>query len=166
MLLIEAATARFGETNLDGVCRRLLDLEEQALIKFLNPMARLTGWSAPQRIDKGSDFRLTIAGADRVDDRRTVQAGPNFYIYGDVGQVAGRDITNHFTITQEIVQLALEELDRRQDVAETTRQETRGMIERAKGHTTEILIAAAGTDAGALALELIKHGARAIGVPL
>jgi hypothetical protein len=86
--LIEAATAQFGETNVDAVCRRLLDLEEANLITFANPMARLTGWSAAVRIGKGSDFRLTFAGMDRVDDPRTMQTGPNFYIYGNVGQVA------------------------------------------------------------------------------
>jgi hypothetical protein len=130
--------------TLDAVCRRLLDLEEANLITFANPMARLTGWSAAVRIGKGSDFRLTFAGMDRVDGRRATQTGPNFYIYGNVGQVAGRDITNHITITQEIVDVALEELNRRADLAETTREETRSLIERAKGHTIQVLVAAAG----------------------
>jgi DNA-binding MarR family transcriptional regulator len=162
--LLHAATARFGAAHLEAVSGLLFDLEEERLIKFTNPMATLTGWSVSTRIGKGSNFRITVPGIDHVNSPQRVAPGPTFNIHGNVSQLAGRDIITQITVTQEIVDLALQELDRRPDIDDTTREGARSLIERAKGRTTEVLVAAAGTDVGALALEVIKHALRAKGI--
>ena len=162
--LLQAATARFGASHLETISGLLFDFEDARLIKFTNPMAMLTGWSASVRIGKGGNFRITVAGVDRVNRAPSFAPAPTFNIHGNVGQLAGRDIITAITITQEIVDLALQELDRRPGIDDTTREGARSLIERAKGRTTEVFVAAAGTDIGALALEVVKHVLRAKGI--
>jgi len=58
------------------------------------------------------------------------------------------------------VSLALQEFNRRPDIDEATRRAAGSLIERARGRTTEVLVAAAGTDVGAIALQVIRHVAR------
>lgn len=164
--LLHAATERFSGSHLEALSDLLFDLEEERLIKFTNSMATLTGWPASTRIGKGSDFRITVRAIDRVNREQSVSTEPTFNIHGNVGQLAGRDIITHITVTQEIVDLALQELDRRPGIDDVTREGARSLIERAKGRTTEVLVAAAGSDVGALALEVIKHALRAKGISI
>ena len=82
--LLHAAAGRFAASHLDAVSALLFDLEEARLIKFTNPMATLTGWSASTRIGKGSDFRITVAGIDRVNRPQSVPPGPPLNIHGEV----------------------------------------------------------------------------------
>jgi hypothetical protein len=89
--LLSAVEARFGGAHLEEVSGLLLDLEDALLIKFTNPMATLSGWPASARIGKGSDFRITVPGLDRVNREPSPGPGTTFKIHGDVGQIAGRD---------------------------------------------------------------------------
>lgn len=89
---------------------------------------------------------------------------PALSFYGNVGQVAGRDIVTRITLTEEIVSLALQELNRRPDIDEATRRAAGSLIERARGRTTEVLVDAVGTDVGAIALQVIGHVARSKGL--
>ena len=90
--LLDAAEARFGGSHLEAVSGLLLDLDDGRLIKFTNPMATLSGWPASARISKGSDFRITVSGLDRVSSEPSAGSGTTFQIHGDVGQIAGRDL--------------------------------------------------------------------------
>ncbi len=163
--VLQAAIAEFDPCQLEAVSALLFDLLDERLVKFLNPMATLTGWPASTRIGKASGFRITMEGIDRLKGSRSASI-TQIYNYGFVGQLAGRDIVNEVTITEEIVQLALQEVDRRSGVDDDTRQGARTLIQSAKGRSMEILVAAAGTDVGTLALEAVKHVFRAKGIAL
>jgi hypothetical protein len=163
--VLQAALARFAPGQLEAVSALLFDLLDERLIKFLNPMATLSSWPASTRIGKASRFRITVEGHDRLKRSRSASI-TQIYNYGSVGQLAGRDIVNEVTITEEIVELALQEVDRRSDVDDETRRGARTLIQSAKGRGMEILVAAAGTDVGALALGAVKHVLRAKGIPL
>jgi DNA-binding MarR family transcriptional regulator len=160
--VLQAAIARFDPSRLDAVSELLFDLEAERLIKFLNPMATLTRCPASTRIGKSSDFRVTVRGVDRLNGPPTVTLAPTYNI-GYVGQFAGRDITNQITITQEIVELALQEVDRHTEVDDATRRAARSLIQGAMGRGMDVLVAASGTDIGELALEAVKHVLRAKG---
>jgi hypothetical protein len=161
--VLEAAITRFGASQAEAVSALRLDLQEERFVKFLNPMATLSGWPASTRIGKASEFRITVSGRDRLKGPLSASPAPTYNI-GSVGQLAGRDIVNQITITQEIVELALQEVDRRSEFDDATRRGARSLIERAKGRGMEVLVAAAGTDVGELALEAVKHVLRAKGI--
>jgi len=107
-LVLQATISRFDASQLDTVSALLFDLQEERLIKFINPMATLSGWAASTQIGKATEFRVTVSGLDRLKSPRSASAAPTFNI-GYVAQLAGRDIVNKITITQEIVDLALQE---------------------------------------------------------
>jgi len=126
-------------------------------------MARLSGWDATVRIRKGSEFAVTMSGHDRLRPAQ-VSAGPTLIFNGAVGQVAARDIVNRFMVTPEIADCALQELALRDDLDEQTRAGARSLIDRARGNAFSLLVAAEQATGGAIAVDLVKHAARAAGV--
>jgi len=89
--LLNAAEERFGGSQLEAVSGLLFDLEDERLIKFINPTATLTGQAPSTRIGKGSAFRITVSGLDRVNREQSAGPTTTFKIHGNVGQIAGRD---------------------------------------------------------------------------
>jgi len=163
LALSEAVTDYFGTDSLDVVCTYLLDLKEGGFVKFLDPMARLNGWDATVRIRKASEFAVTMSGHDRLRPAQ-VSPGPTLIFNGRVGQVAARDILNHFVVTSEIADGALQKLALRDDLDEETRAGARSLIDRARGNAFGLLIAAEQATGGAVAVDLVRHAARAAGV--
>ena len=107
--VLQAAVVRFDPSHLEIVSSAIFDLAEDGLVRLLNPMAKLTGFRAATRLGKASDLRLTAHGLDRVRPSRA----SNLVVNAEsVGQVAAGDIAN-ITINQEIIDLALTELDKR-----------------------------------------------------
>jgi hypothetical protein len=64
------------------------------------------------------------------------------------------------------VELALLEVDSRSDADDATRKGARKLIEGAMGRGMDVLVAAAVTDVGELALEAVKHVLRERGIAL
>ena len=150
--VLRAAIVRFGPSQLEAVSVAICDLSDDRLMRFLDPLARLSGWDAATRIGKASNFRLTLDGEERLARAPAAQTTINI---GSIGQYTAGDMVN-VTLTADVVELAIQQLGH-QDAPPETRTEARSLIERAKGRGMEVLIAAAGTDAGALALAAVQH---------
>lgn len=167
--LVNAALAHFGEAQLDSVCRLLFDLRDDRLIRFTDVMARLTSWPAPDRIAKGTDFRLTVVGRDRIRRRPPPHpAGTTQNFYGPVSQVAGRDINVITNLTSiqalEVIDRALEDLDKREAGNPDSHEGARRLLENAKTRGLDVLTGAAGSAAGALALTLFQMARQRLGL--
>ena len=150
--VLQAAIVQFGPGQLETVSAAIRDLNDEGLVRFLDPMASLSGWDHATRIGKASNFRLTFAGEQRLSQTST---GGTTINIGSIGQFAAGDIIN-VTLTQEVVDLAIEQLAE-QSVGPEMRAEARSLIERAKARGMDVLVAAAGTDAGAVALAAVRH---------
>ncbi len=127
-------------------------------------MAHVNGWDAVVRIKTGSEFALTVPGRDRLERASTPASSHTYNFYGSVGQFAARDVVNHFVVTEEIADVALRSLEQRTDLDDETRNEARSLIERAKGNAFGLLIAAEHATDGTVAVDLVRHEARAAGV--
>lgn len=92
---MDDAVREFGQDSVEAVCQHLLDLKEAGLVKFFDPMAHVNGWDAVVRINKGSEFALTVPGRDRLERASTSASSHTYNFYGSVGQFAARDLVRH-----------------------------------------------------------------------
>lgn len=146
--LVNQAFADFDERELDGACRRLIELADERLIAFTDPAARLPQLPACDRVGKGSEFRVTMAGRDRLAKARAQSAMTvTQIIHATNAQIAGRDITN-FISFGELLDAVQHQLDQLTDLADSDRHEAQSIIDRLRSATTQVTLTAAGAGGG------------------
>jgi len=147
-LLANQALADFEDGQLDGTCRRVIELAGESLIAFVDPGRRLPQLPAADRIGMGSEFRVTVAGRDRLLRKcETAAMTVNQIITATNAQVAGGNITN-FVSFGALLDAAQQQLDQLSDLDDDDRQEAQGIIDKLRSATTQVALSAAGSGGG------------------
>src|SRR5919201_6297071 len=149
-LLVNQALADFDDRQLEGVCSRLIDLAGQGLIVFLDPARSLAQLPAPHRIGKGSDFRVTAAGRDRLDRaQRPARTAITQIINATYAQVAGGDLTNYVSFAA-LLDDAQAKLNQLTDIDTDSRAEAQSILDKLRAATGQVALNAVGSGGGAV----------------
>lgn len=146
--LVNQALQDFDERQLDAVCRRLIELAEARLIVFTDPARSLPQLPAPDRIGKGSEFRITVGGRDRLTQRKAITGTTVTQIITAANaQVAAGNITN-FVSFSALLDAAEQQLGQLEDLDSNDRYEAQSIIDKLRSATTDIAIGAVGGGGG------------------
>jgi hypothetical protein len=149
-LLVNQALADFDEMRLEGACRGLIELASENLVGFVDPGRRLPQLPAAERIALVSEFRVTVAGRDRLAaEKASPVITVNQIINTTNAQVAGRDVVN-FVSFGAFLDAAQDQLDQLSDVNDEDRAEAQSIINKLRSATTQIAIGTAAGGGGAV----------------
>ena len=149
-LLVNQALADFDEARLEGACRRLIELMAENLIGFVDPARNLPQRSSDERISLASEFRVTVAGRDRLtEQRRPKGMTVNQIVNATNAQVAAGDVINFVSFGQ-LLDVAQQQLDQLADLSQADREDAQGIIDKLRSASTQVAIGAAGGGGGAV----------------
>lgn len=154
--IMNEALSEFGEDHREAGARRVLDLHGSQLMTFVDVAATIGQMSDADRLGMASDFRLTVAGRDRLQPRGVPATTITQIVHAAQAQVAGGDITNYVSFSQLLdrVEQAVDEVD---DVDEETRAEARGLLDKLRAASGTVATGTASGAGGALLGAVLKQ---------
>jgi hypothetical protein len=140
----------------------LLDLKDDGLITFDDPMAEIDQISDVDRLGMAGLLRLTASGRDRARTLAapplSAPAAPNIQlVFAEQAQVAARDINNTYNTYDEMLDRVAEALAQMSDISEEDRVAAKTMLERLRGKADSVATSAAGSAGGAVLGALFKQ---------
>jgi hypothetical protein len=161
--LINEARAHYGDEHIEAVARALVDLRDEGLLLFDDPLAGIDQIATSERVASGAEFRLTSAGRDRVLRGGTREARSIVQIiHATSAQVAAGDIHNYASFDELLDQVS-EALEHLSGIDEAARDEARGILGKLRSASGTVVTGAATSAGGALLGGLLRQ---LLGLPL
>jgi hypothetical protein len=156
--LLNAALDRFGQEHLESVARHMIDLQDDGLLAFDDPLAGIDQLPESERLSRASGFRLTAFGRDRVvyAGGRTRESSITQIVLAEKAQVAAGNIENHFESYNELLDRIAEALEALTDIDEEAKQEARGILDKLRSASGTIATGASASAGGAVLGGVLK----------
>lgn len=154
--LINEVLGRFGHEHVETVARTLVDLASEGLLLFDDPFRDIDQLAMSERISAASEFRLTLAGLDRVRGDRSTVPTITQIVHATNAQVAAGDIHNYVSF-DELLDRAEAELGQLDDIDAATQEEARGILAKLRSASGTVATGTATSAGGALAGALLRQ---------